>query len=184
LLAALSFALAIPPSLLQFSLELRILLVEAMEGECSPILDIMGDASKVPLPEASMARSSSDASSGWGGAASDEAEVEAEDTVDPCEFAQSYDFGASLVTVGHIRQVESLLYFAEGSTCELGEETVPELNDDEAIVFEKFFMVALRMRPHLALTEIFLKYWVQLHQLTPNVITQLFKYFWAVLSFG
>jgi hypothetical protein len=25
---------------------------------------------------------------------------------------------------------------------------------------------------------------VQLHQLTPNAIVQLFKYFWAVISFG
>jgi hypothetical protein len=29
-----------------------------------------------------------------------------------------------------------------------------------------------------------LKYQVQLHQLTPNAIAQLSKYFWAVLSFG
>jgi hypothetical protein len=83
-----------------FSLELCVWLVEAMEGEGSPILDIVGDASKVPLLEPSTASSSSDASSGE--VASDEVKAEAEDTVDPCEFAQSYDFGASLVTVGHI----------------------------------------------------------------------------------
>jgi hypothetical protein len=38
------------------------LLVCAIEGEGSPIIDIVGDASKGPLPEASMASSSSDAS--------------------------------------------------------------------------------------------------------------------------
>jgi hypothetical protein len=40
------------------------------------------------------------------------------------------------------------------------------------------------MPPHLAFTQILLKYWVQLHQLTPNAIAQLSKYFWAVMSFG
>jgi hypothetical protein len=76
------------------------LLVEAMEGEHSPILDIVGDASKVPLPEPSMASSSSNAS--LGGMASDVPKAEAEDTVDPHEFTWSYDFGDSSVTMGRI----------------------------------------------------------------------------------
>jgi hypothetical protein len=98
----------IPPSLLQFAFELHDLLVDAMEEECSPIFDIVGDASKVPLLEDSMASSSSGAS--IGGAASDEAEAEAEDTVvvDPRESLRSYDFGASSITVGRIQQLESL----------------------------------------------------------------------------
>jgi hypothetical protein len=40
------------------------------------------------------------------------------------------------------------------------------------------------MPPHPALTEILLKFQVQLHQLTPNAIAQMSKYFWVVLSFG
>jgi hypothetical protein len=39
------------------------------------------------------------------------------------------------------------------------------------------------MPPHPVLTEILLKYLVQLHQLSPNAITQLSNYFWAVISF-
>jgi hypothetical protein len=39
------------------------------------------------------------------------------------------------------------------------------------------------MPPHPIFTKIFLKYQVQLHQLTPNAIAQLSKYFWAVMSF-
>jgi hypothetical protein len=39
------------------------------------------------------------------------------------------------------------------------------------------------MPPHPALTEILLKYRMQLHQLTPNAFVQFSKYFWAVLSF-
>jgi hypothetical protein len=103
LLAMHSFSLAIPPLLLPFAFELRALLVDTMEEERSPILDIVGDVSRVPLPEVSTASSSSNASSG--GAASDEAKAEAEDTVvvDPRESARSYDFGASSVTMGRIR---------------------------------------------------------------------------------
>jgi hypothetical protein len=40
------------------------------------------------------------------------------------------------------------------------------------------------MSHHLALTEILLKYLVQLHQLTLYAIAQLSKYVWAMLSFG
>jgi hypothetical protein len=40
------------------------------------------------------------------------------------------------------------------------------------------------MPPHLILIEILLKFRLQLHQLTPNAIAQLSKYFWAMLSFG
>jgi hypothetical protein len=39
------------------------------------------------------------------------------------------------------------------------------------------------MSPHPAVTENLLKYRVQLHQLTPNVVAQLSMYFWVVLSF-
>jgi hypothetical protein len=47
-----------------------------------------------------------------------------------------------------------------------------------------FFATGLRMPPHPTLIEILPKFQVQLHQLTPNTITQMSKYFWAVLSFG
>jgi hypothetical protein len=153
-----------------------------MEGEGSPVIDIMGNVPEGPLPEASTASFSSDASSS--GAASDVAETKAEASVDPCELMRSYEFGASSVTVGHIRQMESLGYFVEGSTCEPGEEIVPEPNSEEVVVFEEFFAAGLRMPPHHVLTEILLKFWVHLHQLTPNAIIQMSKYFWAVLSFG
>jgi hypothetical protein len=155
-----------------------------MEEERSPILDVVGDVSKVPLPEVSTASSSSDDS--LGGAASDDAEAEAEDTIvmDPHESARSYDFEASFITVGHIWQLESLRYFAKGSVREPGEETVLELADDEVVVFEVFFAVGLRMPSHSVLTVILLKYRVQLHQLTSNAITKLSKYFWVVISFS
>jgi hypothetical protein len=117
-------------------------------------------------------------------AASDVAEAKVEASVDPRELARSYDFRASSVMVSRIRQLESLRYFDEGSAREPGEETTPGLNPNEVVVFEEFFAVGLRMPPHPAFTEILLEFRVQLHQLTANVIAQMLKYFWVVLSFG
>jgi hypothetical protein len=68
--------------------------------------------------------------------------------------------------------------------CEPREETISELADDDAIVFEEFFTMGLHMPPHPALTEILIKFWVQLHQLTPNAFALLSKYFWAMMSFS
>jgi hypothetical protein len=137
-----------------------------LEGDGSPVIDFVGDVSNGPLQEASTASSLSDASSL--GAASDVAKAKAEVSVDPRELVWRYDFGASSVTVSLIRQLESLGYFDEGSAREPGDWTVPEPNPNEAIVFKEFFAVGLRMLPHPAFTEILLKFWVQLHQLTPE----------------
>jgi hypothetical protein len=56
-----------------------------MEGEGSPVIDIVCDTSKALLPEASTTSSSSDSTSG--GAARDVAEAGAGDTIDPRELA-------------------------------------------------------------------------------------------------
>jgi hypothetical protein len=50
----------------------------------------------------------------------------------------------------------NLRYFTEGAAHELGEETVLEPNDNEAVVFEEFFMAGLRMLSHPTFTEILL----------------------------
>jgi hypothetical protein len=97
--------------------------------------------------------------------------------VDPRELTWSYEFGVSLVTVGHIRQMDSLGYFAEGLMHEPGEEILSEPNSNKAVVFYEFFTTGLRMSPRCVFTEILLKFWVQLHQLTPNAIVQMSKYF-------
>jgi hypothetical protein len=91
---------------------------------------------------------------------------------------------ASTVIIGRISQLETLGYFAKGSTCEPGEEVVPEPADDEAIIFEEFFTAGLRMSPQPVLTDILVKFHMRLHQLTLNSLTQLSKYFRAVMSFS
>jgi hypothetical protein len=156
--------------MLQFFWSFASFLVWSMEEERSPIIYTVGDMLKAPMLEASTASSSSNASSG--GAASDATKAEAEDAMDPRELAWSYVFVAYSVTMGRIRQLESLGYFAEGSAREPWEETVPEPNTDDAIVFKEFFAAGLRMPPYPAFTEILLKFRVQLHPLTLNSIAQ------------
>jgi hypothetical protein len=72
--------------------------------------------------------------------------------------------------------LEALGYF-KGSGRELGEEVIPEPADDEVVVFEEFFVAGLRIPPQPVLTDILLKFQVQLHQLTPNAFAQFSKYF-------
>jgi hypothetical protein len=58
-------------------------------------------------------------------------------------------------------------------------KTVPEPNDDEAMVYEDIFVTGLCMPLHPALADILLHFQSQLHQLTPKAIAQLSKYFLA-----
>jgi hypothetical protein len=95
----------------------------------------------------------------------------------------SYFFGSSTMTVSCIRGMIDHGYFTKGMCREPREETVLELHSDEAMVFEEFFTAGLRMPPHPFLSDILLKFQLQLNQLTPNTIMQLSKYIWVVMSF-
>jgi hypothetical protein len=110
-----------------------------MEEERSPILDIVGDGPEASRPEASAIGSSSGDTLSGGSKNGTDAESGA---MDPPESARSYDFGASTITAGCIRQLEALGYFAEDSAREPGEEVVSDPAGDEAVAFEEFFFVA------------------------------------------
>jgi hypothetical protein len=86
-------------------------------------------------------------------------------------------FGASTITLSHIKEMVEKGYFVDGEARAPRVEMIPEPDDDEAVVFEEFFVTGLRMPLHSALADILLKFQAQLHQLTPNVIAQLSKYF-------
>jgi hypothetical protein len=107
---------------------------------------------------------SGDRSEGGSGGHDEESGV-----VDPREAEHSYDFGPSIITIGHIQQLETLGFFIEGSV-------------RKAVVFEVFFTARLQMPPQPTLTDILLKFRVQLHQLTPNAFTQFSKYFGVCLA--
>jgi hypothetical protein len=73
--------------------------------------------------------------------------------------------------------LESLTrYFPKGYDREPGAEYVPDPHENEAAVFEDFFVAGLCMPPHPVLLDILRKFWVQLHQLTPNAIIQISKF--------
>jgi hypothetical protein len=106
------------------------------------------------------------------------------DVIDKGSHSRSYFFGASIVKVSRIHKMIDGGYFAQGMGRKPGEETVPEPNPDEAVVLEEFFTSSLWMPPHHVLSDILLKFQVEIYQLTPNAIVQLSKYIWAVVSFG
>jgi hypothetical protein len=94
-----------------------------------------------------------------------------------------YYFSSSIITVGKIKMMVKKGYFVDGEAHALTAETVSEPDNDEVIMYEDFFVAGLRMSLHPALVDILLKFQAQLHQLMPNAIAQLSKYFWAVGSF-
>jgi hypothetical protein len=49
-------------------------------------------------------------------------------------------------------------YFAEGEARAVGEETTPEPQEDEAVVFEDFFIAGLQMPLHPVLPDVLLKF--------------------------
>jgi hypothetical protein len=93
------------------------------------------------------------------------------------ENSRTYNFGASTITLGHIKEMVVKGYFVDGEARVLLADAVPELDDDKAVVYEDFFVAGLRIPPHPSLADILLKFQAQLHQLTPNAIAQLSKYF-------
>jgi hypothetical protein len=99
------------------------------------------------------------------------------------ENSRTYNFGASTIALGPIKEMVERGYFMDGEARVPGDEAVSELDNDEVVVYEDFFVAGLRMPLHPALADILLKFQAQLHQLMPNAMAQLSKYFWAVGSF-
>jgi hypothetical protein len=95
----------------------------------------------------------------------------------------SYGFGPSNITKTQLGMMESYAhYFPKGYSQPPGIESVPEPRANEAVIFEDFFIVGLRMLPHPVLVDILRKFLMQLHHLTPNAIVQISKFIWAVTS--
>jgi hypothetical protein len=76
------------------------------------------------------------------------------------ENSRTYYFGSSTITVGKIKYMVQKGYFSEGGAHASGTFTVPKLDDDEAVVYEDFFVTGLRMPPHPTLADILLHFQV------------------------
>jgi hypothetical protein len=95
----------------------------------------------------------------------------------------SYDFGQLTMMKAHVTSLESFAcYFPKGFAQPPSAEPVPDPQENEAIVFEDFFIAGLCIPLHPILLDILRKFQVQLHQLTPNAIVQISKFVWAVTS--
>jgi hypothetical protein len=92
---------------------------------------------------------------------------DAEDTLSEggseSENSWTYNFGSSTITVGKINEMVEKGYFPEGGARTLGAEIVPEPDNDEAVVYEDFFHVGLRMPPDPALADTLLHVQAQLN---------------------
>jgi hypothetical protein len=62
------------------------------------------------------------------------------------------------VTVSQILRMVDDGYFVDGMGGEPKEETIPELNVDEAVLFDGGYCAGLRMPPHPMFSAILLKY--------------------------
>jgi hypothetical protein len=97
----------------------------------------------------------------------------------------SYYFDLSKVMRRHISDLEnSFHFFLKGFAQPPGIESVLVPKENEAVVFEDFFVAGLCIPPHPMLLDILHKFCVQLHQLTPNAIVQINKFIWVVTSCG
>jgi hypothetical protein len=74
------------------------------------------------------------------------------------ESSRTYNFGASTITLGCIKEMVEKGYFADGKAWARGAEIVPKPDEDEAVMYEDFFVAGLHMPPHLALVDILLKF--------------------------
>jgi hypothetical protein len=93
------------------------------------------------------------------------------------------EFGISRISLVRVQDLEQLGYFGNGVGRILGVEEIPE-PEGELVVFEPFFITGLRLPVHRFVAEVFQRFDVQVHQLTPNTVVALAKYVWAVTSYG
>jgi hypothetical protein len=97
------------------------------------------------------------------------------------------DFGRSTVTVDDMVIMKKLGYFGEAESRLVrfaGEEVIPELKDDDVVVFKSFFRARLRFPLYDIIGEVLKHFEIYLHQLTPNAIVRLSVYIWALRSQG
>jgi hypothetical protein len=84
------------------------------------------------------------------------------------ENSHTYNFGASTITLGHIKEMEEKGYFVNGEARAPGAETMPEPDDDEAIMYEDFFCC----RPAHASTSCFGEHFVEISSAAPSTNTE------------
>jgi hypothetical protein len=73
----------------------------------------------------------------------------------------------------------------EPRICRLpGKETTPKPRKNESIVLRDFFTTGLRLPVSKKFADILADYNIQIHQLTPNSVSQVLKFLWACRTFA
>jgi hypothetical protein len=100
------------------------------------------------------------------------------------------EFGKSTVSEEDLVMMKKLGYFGEDESKLIrfaGEEVIPEPKEDEVVVFKSFFRTwrtGLQFPLYDIIGEVFKRFEIYLHQLTPNAIVRLSVYIWALRSNG
>jgi hypothetical protein len=74
------------------------------------------------------------------------------------EESRTYYFGLSTITIGKIKEMEEKGYFVEDVAHALGAKTMPEPNDNEAVVYKDLFVTELCTPLHPTLADILLHF--------------------------
>jgi hypothetical protein len=97
------------------------------------------------------------------------------------------DFGKSTGSEADVPMMMKLGYFGETEKKLLrfaGEETTPEPEKDEVMVFKSFFRAGLQFPLNEMIGEALDNYKIYLHQVTPNAIVRLSIFIWALRCQG
>jgi hypothetical protein len=97
------------------------------------------------------------------------------------------DFGKSTVSEADMPMMTKLGYFGETEKKLIrfgGEETISKPENDEVVVFKRFFKAGLRFLLHGMIVNVLENFKIYLHQLTPNAIVRLSVFIWALQSQG
>jgi hypothetical protein len=93
------------------------------------------------------------------------------------------EFEKSTATVDDMPMMMKLGYFGEAESKLVrfaGEETTPELKNDEVVVFKSFFRAGLRFPLNEMIGVVLKNFEIYLHQLTPNAIVRLSVFIWVL----
>jgi hypothetical protein len=98
-------------------------------------------------------------------------------------YPPAFVFGESKVTLDLIKEYEAAEFFPVGDARASFDEQVPILEANEVVVFQDFFTCGLRSPYDPILPSILERFSVKIHQLSPNSLLELSKFFWIMKTF-
>jgi hypothetical protein len=99
-------------------------------------------------------------------------------------YPSSFVFGESNVTADVIKEYETDGFFPIDDAHPPYVEQVPTPEANEVVVFRGIFTCGLRFPYDPIMPSILEKFFVKIHQLTPNSFLEISKFFWIMKTFG